>query len=244
MANVPVDCAHQFAHSSWVGERRSANHNNRRERASQVCRRIAISPASSNRIPQHLTYALLRTVRRFVFTARFQAPHNLQNFRRRHLCDRPRSQEWEQQIPEGPFGLLKRCGSESLFGQPLACDALKSVRTSDPRSAPDGRRIATRREELASFVAALARALQGNVGIRTQTDHALASSVAVPHTPETPAGCCNQQMKPASIAQLVRLLLRFGGANSRLGELCHFAGTIRSHIGVPAIVPALVLPCP
>jgi hypothetical protein len=46
-------------------------------------------------------------------------------------------------------------------------------------------------------------------------------------------------MKSSAVAQLVRFLRWFGGANSRFGESCQNAGTTGSHIGRTRNLPKL-----
>jgi hypothetical protein len=76
-------------------------------------------------------------------------------------------------------------------------------------------------ESPARFLAPLARVLQWDIGISAETDHALAPRVAISEAPQPSAGWGDEQVQPATIAQLVRPFLGFRGANARLVEFRH-----------------------
>lgn len=77
-ALVALDRPQQVTHTLGVSDRRHVPYQHRLQRTSQVGRWVAFRSAGRDRIPEHLTACLQRTMSRLDRAARFDSAHGLE----------------------------------------------------------------------------------------------------------------------------------------------------------------------
>jgi len=91
-----------------------------------------------------------------------------------------------------------------LLPQPLERNRFKRIFETRALNLALRGRINPRSQRPTGFLAPLARILQWDIRIGTETDHALAPRVAIPEAPEPAAGWGDEQVKPAVIPVFLR----------------------------------------
>ena len=76
LSDVTVNGSKELTNARGIGEARMIRNIERRKCSTKIGRRIALSTARCNGIPQHLADALLRSVRGFVLPTLFDAAKN------------------------------------------------------------------------------------------------------------------------------------------------------------------------
>ena len=119
--------------------------------------------------------------------ARLDASEYRQDFRRGEFVDWPRAQMRYDQVVEHPFGLAPGLGRERLAPQPFPGQGLEGDALLIPGLGSDIGRVLAGLELLAGGIATFARLFETGRRVAAQTDHPLASVVAVPEAPQPAA---------------------------------------------------------